>query len=480
MTTIKSKLNEALLVSVILTYGVAAGQDTAFTYQGKLSSANSPATGMFDLIFRLALDPNGSSYAGSPVVAGGLQVTDGLFSTAIDFGPGLFNGTQYWLEVDVRAHGATDFTAMSPLQPLSQVPYAVMANSASNLLGTLPASQVVGSLPSSQLSGTMPDASLSGNVALRAGGNIFTGPQIVAGTLAINTYSAPENDFSINSDTYLFSHALFLRGETGMDHNHGLAYNGSTFTNFSGGNFQVDGPALWGYSGGVLGTRVGGDKGALSWYSGGVVVYGQAYVTGALTADTGSLGSLAVSGAVKAADITLSGNVAAANATISSDITGGGNLTVQKDIIGGGVLNLSGSGAIGGPLAVGGAIRASGDVYARGIKLTSDRNAKENFTHVKPTEVLAKVAALPLSEWSYLGDQEHQRHLGPMAQDFQAAFGLNGQDDTHISVVDESGVALAAIQGLNEKIDQKDAEIQALRKQVEDLASTVRALAGKR
>jgi septal ring factor EnvC (AmiA/AmiB activator) len=52
------------------------------------------------------------------------------------------------------------------------------------------------------------------------------------------------------------------------------------------------------------------------------------------------------------------------------------------------------------------------------------------------------------------------RHVGPMAQDFQAAFGLNGSDDKHISVVDESGVALAAIQGLNQKLEETRAELK--------------------
>ncbi len=44
--------------------------------------------------------------------------------------------------------------------------------------------------------------------------------------------------------------------------------------------------------------------------------------------------------------------------------------------------------------------------------------------------------------------------MGPTAQDFRAAFGL-GEDETTISVVDEQGVALAAIQGLNQKLEAK-------------------------
>lgn len=82
--------------------------------------------------------------------------------------------------------------------------------------------------------------------------------------------------------------------------------------------------------------------------------------------------------------------------------------------------------------------------------ITSDRNAKEQFKSVNPRDVLAKVASLPITEWQYK-TQGDARHIGPMAQDFREAFGL-GRDDKHITSVDADGVALAAIQGLNEKM----------------------------
>jgi hypothetical protein len=63
--------------------------------------------------------------------------------------------------------------------------------------------------------------------------------------------------------------------------------------------------------------------------------------------------------------------------------------------------------------------------------------------------VLAKVAALPLSTWSYISERG-VRHVGPMAQDFYAAFHV-GEDDRHITSIDEDGVALAAIKGLYER-----------------------------
>jgi hypothetical protein len=64
---------------------------------------------------------------------------------------------------------------------------------------------------------------------------------------------------------------------------------------------------------------------------------------------------------------------------------------------------------------------------------------------------LDKVAALPISTWSYIADKD-VRHVGPMAQDFYAAFNV-GMDDKHISMVDADGVSLAAIQALNQKVE---------------------------
>src|SRR5208283_3394063 len=58
----------------------------------------------------------------------------------------------------------------------------------------------------------------------------------------------------------------------------------------------------------------------------------------------------------------------------------------------------------------------------------SDRNTKENFSTISPCEVLDKVDALPIGRWNYKVDKSSE-HIGPMAQDFHAAFGLNGSDD---------------------------------------------------
>ncbi len=178
------------------------------------------------------------------------------------------------------------------------------------------------------------------------------------GGVGIDTGTTIAGSLTINTNTYLDDHAIYLRGLSGVDRNHGLGYNGQTTTNFGTGQYQIDGPALWGYSGGLLGTKNGGDHAALQWNTTSVTV----------------------------------------NGTFNN---------------------------------------------------LSDRNAKQNFTSITPEQILAKVAQLPLSEWSYKMDAA-TRHIGPMAQDFYATFNV-GTDDRHIAPVDENGVALAAIQGLNQK-----------------------------
>jgi hypothetical protein len=109
----------------------------------------------------------------------------------------------------------------------------------------------------------------------------------------------------------------------------------------------------------------------------------------------------------------------------------------------------------------------------------SDRNIKQDFKPVDAAAILSKVLALPVTEWAYKADAQ-TRHLGPIAQDFQAAFGL-GASDKSIATVDADGVALAAIQGLHQKLETETAtlrtenaellrRIAALEKLISDLA----------
>src|SRR4051812_11080879 len=105
----------------------------------------------------------------------------------------------------------------------------------------------------------------------------------------------------------------------------------------------------------------------------------------------------------------------------------------------------------------------------------SDRNARENFSAVNAREILEKVAALPVQTWNYKSQRESIRHIGPMAQDFSTAFGC-GETNTGITTVDADGVALAAIQGLNQKLQEKEARLESLEKTVAELQKMVTKL----
>jgi hypothetical protein len=114
----------------------------------------------------------------------------------------------------------------------------------------------------------------------------------------------------------------------------------------------------------------------------------------------------------------------------------------------------------------------------------SSRDLKDNFTTVDGREVLARLAEVPVSSWNYKAQDSSIRHMGPVAQDFYAAFGL-GESETAITTVDADGVALAAIQGLYQLSQEQAGRIQALETQnaslqqrLDNLEAMVSALEG--
>ncbi|HXJ79307.1 MAG TPA: tail fiber domain-containing protein [Candidatus Methylomirabilis sp.] len=96
--------------------------------------------------------------------------------------------------------------------------------------------------------------------------------------------------------------------------------------------------------------------------------------------------------------------------------------------------------------------------------IKSDRNRKEGIADVDSGVILEQVARLPITTWRYKG--EAVRHIGPMAQDFAAAFQV-GPDDRHIDLIDANGVALAAIQALTRRVEAQEVELAALRARLE-------------
>ena len=120
--------------------------------------------------------------------------------------------------------------------------------------------------------------------------------------------------------------------------------------------------------------------------------------------------------------------------------------------------------------ATGGTTFWSDELLSSGVRLApgagdwstiSDRNAKDDIEPLDTAAVLDALARMPVYRWRWKTEAEGNRHIGPMAQDFHAAYGLNGDNDRHLLSVDTNGVALAAIQGLNAKLERENAELRA-------------------
>jgi hypothetical protein len=101
-----------------------------------------------------------------------------------------------------------------------------------------------------------------------------------------------------------------------------------------------------------------------------------------------------------------------------------------------------------------------------GWACTSDRNAKENFRPVDRLALLQRLRSIPIPQWHGKGEPLEIKHMGPMAQDFYAAFGL-GRDNTTIGTTDAQGIAFAAIQGLYDLVEENETKLSGLRSTLE-------------
>src|ERR1041385_3515616 len=196
----KSLLNSTLLLLWTLNFQLsnAHAQGTAFTYQGRLNANGAPANGFYDFRFRIAADSNGNNFIGSSILTSNVPVANGLFLATLDFGPDIFTGSNAWFQIEVKTNGAATYATLNPLEQITPSPYAIFANTSSNLSGTLPASQLSGTVPVSALAGTYSNA-----VILNNAGNSFTGngsglsgvnAATVGGMAAINFWNTAGNN----------------------------------------------------------------------------------------------------------------------------------------------------------------------------------------------------------------------------------------------------------------------------------------------
>jgi hypothetical protein len=120
-----------------------------------------------------------------------------------------------------------------------------------------------------------------------------------------------------------------------------------------------------------------------------------------------------------------------------------------------------------------GAYLSNGGVWTN----VSDENLKENFIPVEQLNILDKIFKLNISQWNYKGTNDGEKHIGPMAQQFNKLFGLgaNGDDKT-ISTIDPSGIALAGIQELTKRNDALMSTVQLQQQQLNDMQRKIKLI----
>ena len=150
--TMKNKLKLHLLFLALLSAGpLAYGQGTAFTVQGRLNSSGAAANGGYEMRFTTYAVQSGGQPVATFIPPSPISVADGLFNAKVDFGGGVFNGTNRWMEISVRPAGDPTFTVLSNRIELTSSPYAVRSLEAASLSsGALTASQlhIAGAPPS--------------------------------------------------------------------------------------------------------------------------------------------------------------------------------------------------------------------------------------------------------------------------------------------------------------------------------------------
>lgn len=165
------KMRTLLLLGLMILgcWGTTWSQTTAFTYQGKVTDTLVPGSATYDLEF--ALYTTAGAIVGSPIQRNGTPVNNGVFTVSLDFGATAFTGAARLLEIRVKRSGETSYTALTPRQSISSVPYAVRAKVAEGLDTSVPSD-------GSSLFGVVKVSGFGGDIGnIPPGGSwVFLGP----------------------------------------------------------------------------------------------------------------------------------------------------------------------------------------------------------------------------------------------------------------------------------------------------------------
>jgi hypothetical protein len=152
---IASRILFLIFCSAIFTFA-AQSQTTAFNFQGRLNDGSSAANGNYDLRFKLYDAIVGGTELGA-IDRPNLQLINGVFSTALDFGSLAFqNVGDRFLEIAVRPAGSPNaYVVLGARQQLLSVPFAVRAINSTNATNATNAANATNAQNSLSLGGVL-------------------------------------------------------------------------------------------------------------------------------------------------------------------------------------------------------------------------------------------------------------------------------------------------------------------------------------
>jgi len=453
-------LAAALAVAVPL----ASAHAATLTYHGSLQQGGKPADGTYDIELTLYSAATGGTAVAGPLTLIAVPVHAGNFSAEADFGLRANAIGSVFVGVKVRAAGSGDFVALDTRPPASIdtatstcSAWALDGNSgnpAGSYLGTSDAQPLILKSNNDPLI-TIDGIDIHRNVTIGVNSTATGYANVAIGHFAsanANAAVALGSNVQANADeSFAFGSNAISAHQGAMVFADFTGDPGTSFTSTEPNQFIIRA------SGGVgIGTAttphdldVVGARGVS------IVSY---EVPAQPPIFTSALSVSAESTSNVAAGLMASTKAAGGYGLVASNKAGG--TAIYAEVVtpfGNPVINTSV-----------GAYLSAGGVWAN----ASDRNLKSGFAPLDPLLILSKVVALPVTSWFYKNEGESVRHVGPVAQDFSAAFGL-GNSDKAIGTVDEGGVALAAIQGLNQKLESENAtlrrDLNALRARVDAL-----------
>jgi hypothetical protein len=449
----------ALAAAIGMGLGASSALADSFTYHGSLQDAGKAANGSYDMQLTLYSAQTGGHVVAGPLTLFAVTVKNGNFVTNVDFGPMASLTSQGWVDVKVKPASGGSFVALDSRSPVAAPDSACpgswaldgnAGNPPGSYLGTADiqpllfqvngfmGAQFVDDSPNNPAFWVYGRTSLAfsnganGQNSIAAGyngqtfyeGSFDWSPQF--GTIAAVTDTATEQ-FIVNAP-----HGVGINTATGPDGlplRDELTIAASPDLPASNADLTMLGSPIYAYRGFNFNVQDNG------YYQ---------------------MNGLYFDGVTLSYDSLLYVNYTHFNASADWQFNGApdnGAITVGHD-------TSSGNGAY---LSWGGA-------WTNG----SSRTFKDAFTEIDPVTVLQKLVALPVKAWFYKGDHDEGQHMGPVAEDFAETFGL-GNNEKYISTVDEGGVALAAIQGLNKKVETENAVLKQQNAELQGTLASVMA-----